>query len=229
MGSDLEVHHESRVFLHANRALLLRAGAHWARPAPFEAALARPDFLDACDRDAADVVRASRWTAEAARTGRAWGWKDPRNTFTLPVWLRCFPEARLVHVVRNGVDVALSLHRRERVEWFHRRFDKRMLPTIGAAYRLWSAYVRAGRVHCGAHRPSLFLRYEDLVARPAETIAALAAAAGVTPSPEQVRAAHSQIHGGSRRSALDRARVRLLVRFGRLDLRPMQELGYDPW
>ena len=42
-----------------------------------------------------------------------WGWKDPRNTFLLPLWRDIFPEAKVIHVIRNGVDVAASLLTRE--------------------------------------------------------------------------------------------------------------------
>src|SRR5205814_6378464 len=42
-----------------------------------------------------------------------WGWKDPRSTFTLPMWLRIFPNAKVVSIERNGVDVAESLRARE--------------------------------------------------------------------------------------------------------------------
>ena len=43
------------------------------------------------------------------RFDQPWGWKDPRNVFTLPLWLRVFPEAKIIYIVRNGVDVAASL------------------------------------------------------------------------------------------------------------------------
>jgi hypothetical protein len=42
-----------------------------------------------------------------------WGWKDPRNTFLLPLWLTIFPEAKIVHIYRNGIDIAQSLSLRE--------------------------------------------------------------------------------------------------------------------
>lgn len=42
-----------------------------------------------------------------------WGWKDPRNTILLPLWLDLFPKAKVIHMVRNGVDVAASLSTRE--------------------------------------------------------------------------------------------------------------------
>ena len=42
-----------------------------------------------------------------------WGWKDPRNTLLLPFWLKIFPRANIIHVIRNGIDVASSLSKRE--------------------------------------------------------------------------------------------------------------------
>ena len=38
-----------------------------------------------------------------------WGWKVPRNALTLPIWLSIFPDAKVVHIQRHGVDVAQSL------------------------------------------------------------------------------------------------------------------------
>ena len=42
-----------------------------------------------------------------------WGWKDPRNCLMLPIWLRLFPQSRIVNIYRDGRDVALSLLQRE--------------------------------------------------------------------------------------------------------------------
>ena len=41
-----------------------------------------------------------------------WGWKDPRTSITFPIWLRIFPSAKVLHLLRNGIDVAISTHRR---------------------------------------------------------------------------------------------------------------------
>lgn len=43
-----------------------------------------------------------------------WGWKDPRNTILLPLWLDLFPDAKIIHIYRNGIDVAQSLSFREK-------------------------------------------------------------------------------------------------------------------
>ena len=48
----------------------------------------------------------------ADATPRAWGWKDPRNTLTLPVWKQLFPDARVIYVVRERGAAARSLQKR---------------------------------------------------------------------------------------------------------------------
>lgn len=42
-----------------------------------------------------------------------WGWKDPRNSILLPFWKHVIPELRYVICLRNPLDVAKSLKRRE--------------------------------------------------------------------------------------------------------------------
>ncbi|NOX08328.1 MAG: sulfotransferase [Gammaproteobacteria bacterium] len=37
-----------------------------------------------------------------------WGWKDPRNTFTIDVWKEIFPECKVVHIYRHPLDSAES-------------------------------------------------------------------------------------------------------------------------
>ena len=41
-----------------------------------------------------------------------WGWKDPRNSFTLKIWRQIYPNAKVIHIHRNPVDVANSLKKR---------------------------------------------------------------------------------------------------------------------
>lgn len=38
-----------------------------------------------------------------------WGWKDPRNSLTLELWLKTFPDLKLVLCVRNPLEVMRSL------------------------------------------------------------------------------------------------------------------------
>lgn len=41
-----------------------------------------------------------------------WGWKDPRNTFTLDMWLELFPGAKVIHLKRDTESVVKSLQKR---------------------------------------------------------------------------------------------------------------------
>ena len=41
-----------------------------------------------------------------------WGWKDPSNTFTLPIWKMFYPKCKVIYVLRHPADVALSLLKR---------------------------------------------------------------------------------------------------------------------
>ncbi|HVL64641.1 MAG TPA: sulfotransferase [Actinomycetota bacterium] len=85
--------------------------------------------------------------------GRRWGDKTPRYVEHIPLLSRLFPDARFVHLVRDGRNVALS--------YADVPFGPR---TVGGAARLWARRVRAG-IDDG--RPLgeryLELRYEDMV------------------------------------------------------------------
>ena len=71
------------------------------------------------------------------------GMEDSRSTLTLPVWLSIFPEARVIHIVRNGIDVGMSLQRREPRRLFSRRDAEPMIPPLFTrGYRLWSEYLQ---------------------------------------------------------------------------------------
>lgn len=44
----------------------------------------------------------------------AWGFKDPRTTFTLKMWLSLYPEAKVIHLYRNCDEVIASLQTRNK-------------------------------------------------------------------------------------------------------------------
>ena len=41
-----------------------------------------------------------------------WGWKDPRNSLTLPFWTHLIPNLKVLIVLRNPIEAAQSLHMR---------------------------------------------------------------------------------------------------------------------
>jgi hypothetical protein len=111
-----------------------------------------------------------------------WGWKDPRNTITLPLWLNIFPGARVLHVLRNGLDVAISIHEREtKRNAFaeeRRRLSLKELPielmediSLETCFKLWEDYVRIGCSYRDRlNSMYMEIRFEDLLSYPERTL-----------------------------------------------------------
>lgn len=116
MGPDLDAHAEAGAFFHLNEELFYRAGAAWHRTKPLLGRMEQAGFraAGALRLAAATYGRLrSRFLSGYARQGHTlWGWKDPRNSLTLPLWLQLFPHARVLHVLRKPEHAAVSIHRR---------------------------------------------------------------------------------------------------------------------
>lgn len=123
MGADRQGDGESITFLRINEALFHQCGTFWSEPMPVHVMLAQPEHAERL----AELARQALGDELTQYAGRSswrpgptpeqtppFGWKDPRNTFTLAVWRRVFPRLKTLHVVRHGVDVAASLARRQR-------------------------------------------------------------------------------------------------------------------
>ena len=111
---------ESLFFRHTNDALLSLAQSSWYRPQGFLKSLVDPGKRVLYRKEALEAWESRRTVRYFgldpwARNGsliheqRPWGWKDPRNSLALKVWLEIFPHAKVLHVVRNGIDAADSL------------------------------------------------------------------------------------------------------------------------
>lgn len=117
---------ESLFFLRLHEQYLREIGASWHQP---QAALAHlstcsgrahcRDFLqygiDGNWGGAQSLLRRYSGPRHALSLlrGAAWGWKDPRTTLLAPAWLDVFPKAKILHVLRHPIDVALSLQARQ--------------------------------------------------------------------------------------------------------------------
>jgi len=113
------------------------------------------------DRSYRQVV--SRIYEEWARTQKKtrWGDKTPHYVTKISILLEIFPSAKIIHIYRDGRDVALS--------WLRVRFGPR---NLFAAARDWQAMVGAGR-QAGAtlpHETYLEVRYESLLSHPERTM-----------------------------------------------------------
>jgi hypothetical protein len=109
----------------------------------------------------ADAIQAIYRTYADAKGKPRFGEKTPLYMQHLGVLDRAFPDARYVHIVRDGRDAALSLLAMTRKP----RFNLTRPRGLGDFACAWRREVRNaqrfGRVH-----PYLELRYEDLVAEP---------------------------------------------------------------
>lgn len=92
---------------------------------------------------------------------RRWGEKTPRNAFWIDEIHALYPDARFIHIVRDGRDMAIDIS------------DSVLLPySVYSGANLWQRYVLAIRDSMSRIPESSFLeiRYEDLCADPEKTI-----------------------------------------------------------
>jgi hypothetical protein len=179
MGKDLTINAESRCFQELNRVLLAAGGGSWSEISPI---MDRMESGEYTRRQAVEVEKnlfqegamGTFWTARqrllhALGLGPThWGWKDPRNSITLPIWLTVFPNARVIHVIRNGIDVAISLHRRESDRaMMSRDYCERCLD-FGYCFQLWEQYTQVCRWHARDLHDGRYLelRYEEILQTP---------------------------------------------------------------
>lgn len=207
MGADRQADAESVSFMLINEGILHQCGAFWSEPMSAHFMLAQPAVVETVAAGVRDTLAAqlaryagpSGWPlAAGSQELRAFGWKDPRNTFTLPVWRHVFPNLRALHIVRHGVDVAASLARRHAEAL--RTATGEQVPgaltvirdhalgilssrrgwTLTEALTMWEQYVEKAREESAAlGERALEVGYEDLLTQPEAVIAAIASFCGV--------------------------------------------------
>ncbi len=175
-----------------------------------------------------------------------WGWKDPRNALTLGVWLKLFPEARVIHIIRNGVDVANSLYQRHMKELkiakefldnhfylFHFPYMKNLLGeslrvmSLMEGFRLWEEYLKwAGRSAGLLDNRALKVRYEDFVRTPHSHLAKIAEFCGLAADDSVINSASSIARNDSSYKFINDESLRLFWKKVK-DSPMMAEYGYD--
>jgi hypothetical protein len=85
-----------------------------------------------------------------------WAWKDPRLCLTLPFWRPLLPPLRCVLCLRNPIDVAQSLHRRDGF-------------SLEMGVDLWCQYTAAAIVNTRG-LATLLVSYDDVLDRGADTV-----------------------------------------------------------
>ena len=100
-----EPHYENVRFVELNDEILSRLDGSWNNPPEFPAGWETMPEVAALTQQARKLIK--RLTVQPY-----WGWKDPRNSLTLPFWRRIIPELKLIICLRNPLEVAHSLRKR---------------------------------------------------------------------------------------------------------------------
>ena len=158
---------ENKAIVTCNDDLLEAAGGSWDNP---------PELLPIAVDDprlAAVVEPATAALAGLAENER-WGFKDPRTCLTAAFWLDLQPDLRFVICVRNPLEVALSLKRRNQNSY-----------SLGLS--LWERYY-GSILELVPEDRRIVTHYDTYFLDPAGELARVCEFAGLEPAPLEVRA-----------------------------------------
>lgn len=246
LGNDQgSINAESRHFRALNERILRAVGGRWNEPGPVLEALQSSAFRQTWTTYLRDHMLSGwggfrywggqRWLE--LRRGASpplWGWKDPRTSLTLALWLGLFPQAHVVHIIRNGIDVAISLHRRQLAQRKRWRVHPDHRDPRGYDFRfcfsLWVHYQQHLLSFRETVPPECYteFRYETLLSEPLPTLRWLAGRIGLTVSEERLAEAADMIN----RQRLDNRAHAQAYREIIPELRAhplMQALGYSEY
>ncbi len=124
-------------FVALNDELLSQLGGAWDLPPKPDENFADPGL---------DPLRMkARLLLERFDSAGVWGWKDPRNSLTLPFWQSVLPGMKTLIVVRNPLEVAQSMKKRNGTSYsFGVRlweiYNRRVIETANEQDRLVTCY-----------------------------------------------------------------------------------------
>jgi hypothetical protein len=118
-----------------------------------------------CSRSQADFIDLFQSACLRRARKEVWGDKTPENVMRFDFVRRHFPRARLVHVIRDGRDVACSLRNQP---WM-KKPKRAGGDMLGYCFDYWAERVAAGRRFHGDPQ-YIEVRYEHLVRRPEKTL-----------------------------------------------------------
>jgi GT2 family glycosyltransferase/glycosyltransferase involved in cell wall biosynthesis len=124
-------------FVALNDELLNELGGAWDLPPKADENFTQPRL---------DPLRLkAQLLIEGFASASVWGWKDPRNSLTLPFWQELLPGLKTVIIVRNPLEVAYSMRERNGTSYsFGLRlweiYNRRVIEAAGARERLVTHY-----------------------------------------------------------------------------------------
>ncbi len=257
VGKKKEENNEAIFFQGLNDWILRQSRGAWDYPQPVKQLLKNTEIRLLAEDYLKFMLRSPRvisylgWRKylryrSPFRLDTPWGWKDPRNTFTLPLWLDLFPDAKVIHVYRHGVDVANSLLVRQqkplkaswerysklkkiRAYWFCPKrggfTDTLRCASLEGGFSLWEEYMREAQAHVyELGDKALEVKFEDLLRRPYEILKLLVEFCGLKPSGEALAKAAKQARPDRAYAYCNDQRLKAFAKSVAERLRPY---GYD--
>lgn len=160
-GENSEGFWEHFGFYALNERLLQHLGAGWDMPDLPGGWEARGD-LEPFREEAVQLIQRMGSSMNGNAT---WGWKDPRNSITVQFWESLLPGLRVIVCVRNPLQVAASLQRRNNL-------------SFAASCRLWLRYYR-NLLDAVPEQNRLVILYEKFLVDPEGEIRRLAGRLGL--------------------------------------------------
>jgi hypothetical protein len=206
IGQRLDSHREPKGIRTLHDEYLRRCGAAWYDPTAFLESVQTPGGKRNCAEYLGESLRRrfawifgyrknlkGLWLLMRIKLGTPWGWKEPRTTLFASSWLELFPDARVVHVIRNPLAAAMSIRQRELA--FRAAGDppKPQLDDLDYCLRLVLLYIGAGEGLATRARNYRRIRFEEIQADPSMQLRELAEFCGLRFSPAQLARASASI------------------------------------
>ena len=235
MGWRKDPNNESFFFLRFNEWILYQANASWDNP--YNYIVADESFKQFISQLAYRYIGSIRRFEylgfnkfikykNLKNLDFAWGWKDPRNSITLDLWIKIFPEAKILHIYRNPIDVAESLKKRAtkiknifkwniKKEWrflflknkIHYTDSPRVL-NLKEGIKLWKEYIcNILKLEKNLGLKIFHIKYENLLEKPEEVLEEILDFIEIKVSKEKIKSIISEIDSSKRYSFLKNTKL----------------------
>lgn len=164
--------------LHVADFLDRRINRYLSRDNWIEGILREHDVASSSNSEFAPMIQEFEKTIARHRMGMddegsPWGWKEPRSIFVLPFLHQRYPDMTMIHMVRDGRDMALSANQNQ-LEKHGRYVLGRYgeLPLFLGSMVLWARVNRAAAVYGERYLGQGYLRvrFEDLCSEPVRSV-----------------------------------------------------------
>jgi len=130
-----------------------------------------------------------------------WGWKFPETYLVVPILINTFPDAHLIHIIRDGRDISFKIHQTDNENSPIGRGILEYVNAIGQPHHLQAALsweyqvINFRKSIANSGNVSLLeLRYEDICADPAEMLRQVADFLSIRADNKSINFVRSWIH-----------------------------------